>query len=469
MKLSKSIKKTGFFWLPESPETRLPGILSISETGEIVLEINYLSDNSKHRITGSDGIDWNELVIISGIVENEDITLYKTIMIKQNHHVPLSYGVSNIIFHVHFALFGFEYKNEKEIMLSSMKVSIEGLKEWLFLYGISTQNDYEAKNYIISSEPFPGISMGNHDNFDLGINFDISFNQTRFDVNITQEAYFCLTSEKLRPLDDFLDMIYKVRTFLCFAIDRMVSIQSIISYSNDKLIKIQDNSICRPIQIYYKSFSSSNEITNIHRHGMLFPCSHIDDKFDRIIKKWLDSYNIIEPVFRLYFASSSMFNTYSSERFLLLVRAMEVFHRRNFDSQRFPDQEFENILQVIVSNFSEDTKLKSFVSDKMQFANEVSLRKRIKEIIYPFQNLFKSKKQIKSFVEKVTNTRNYLTHYSHSLENKAAIEGEDMYKLCIKIEALLQLHFLQLIGLNTETIQTIAKNNHHLRHKLDLD
>lgn len=469
MKLSHPIEKRGIFWLPENPEKKFWGNLSISQNGEIILDMYYLSDDSDHKITGNGKINNDEIsnLIISGIIDQENITLYRCSMIKRNHEVI--HGVSNIIVHMDFVLLGFDYMNEKEIMLSSMKVSIEGLREWLFLSGISTQNDYAASNYTISSEPLPSISMGNHDNFDLGINFDRNFNQTRFDVNITQEAYFFMTSEKLRPLDDFLNMIYKIRTFLCFAIDRMVSIKSIISYSTDKLMKIQDNSICRPIKIYYKSSSFFDEIINIHRYGMLFSYSDIRDRFNCIIKKWLKSYNVMEPVFRLYFASSSMFNTYSPEIFLLLVRAMEVFHRRNFDSQRFSDQEFKDILQIIASNFSEDPKLKSFISDKMKFANEISLRKRIKEIIYPFRNLFKSKKQIKSFVGKVTDTRNYLTHYNHDLENKAITKGENIYKLCIKIEALLQLHFLQLIGLDTKTIQNIASKNNHLRYKLDLD
>ena len=469
MKLSESIKRTGFFWLPEAPETRLPGVLSISETGEIVLEISYLSDDSKHRITGSDRIDWDEVVIISGIVDNEDITLYKTGMIKQNYHVPLSYGVSNIIFHVHFALFGFDYKNEKEIMLSSMKVSIEGLREWLFLSGINTQNDYEARNYTISSEPLSSISMGNHDNFDLEITFGRSFNRTRFDVSITQEAYFRLTSLQLRPLNDFLDMIYKIRSFLCFAIDRMISIQSIISYSTDKLMKIQDDSIPRPIKIYYKSSSFFDEIINIHRYGMLFSYSDIRDRFDCVIKKWLESYNVIEPVFRLYFASSSMFNTYSPERFLLLVRSVEVFHRKNFKdrSKKYPRSKFKRIKNCILSKFSDSPEIEFLLKNVLMHANEITLKERVVQMIHPFQTLY-DLDDLEVFTANITNTRNYLTHYGNKPKN-ITTKGEDIYKLCIKLEALLQLHFLKLIGMDMKTINIIVSQNHHLRHKLDLD
>ena len=52
MKLSNSIEKVGFFWLPENPKIKFPGTLNISENAEITLEINYLLDDSDHQITG---------------------------------------------------------------------------------------------------------------------------------------------------------------------------------------------------------------------------------------------------------------------------------------------------------------------------------------------------------------------------------------------------------------------------------
>ena len=469
MKLSHPIEKRGIFWLPENPEKQFWGSLGISKNGEIILEMNYLSDDSDHKITGNERMNSDEMsnLIISGIIDQESVTLYRSKMTERNHEVI--HGVSNIIIHIDFALFGFDYKNNEEIMLSSMQLSVEGLREWLFISGISTQHDYESKNYTINSKPLSSISIGKHKNFDLRITFGRNFNRTRFDVSITQEAYFCLTSNKLRPLDDFLDMIHKVRSFLCLAIDRIISIKSITSYSIAKLMKIQNDEIHRPIKTYYRSFPFSTEVISIHRYGMLFSYSDIHDKLDHAIKKWIESYDLIEPVFRLYFASSAMFDRYSPERFLLLVRAVEVFHRRNFDGQRFSDEEFKKVVDNILSNVSEEPELHSFFSHKMQYANEISLSKRIKQIILPFENLFGSKRQMKSFLRNVTDTRNYLTHYNPNLEDRAVTKGRDIYKLCVKLEALIQLHFLKLMGMDVESIENIARKNNHFRHKLGLD
>lgn len=41
MRLSEPIEKHGFFWLPEDAKNQVPGILRISELGEVMLEISY--------------------------------------------------------------------------------------------------------------------------------------------------------------------------------------------------------------------------------------------------------------------------------------------------------------------------------------------------------------------------------------------------------------------------------------------
>lgn len=63
-----------------------------------------------------------------------------------------------------------------------------------------------------------------------------------------------------------------------------------------------------------------------------------------------------------------------------------------------------------------------------------------------------------------TDTRNYLTHYNPSKELKAAKDWE-LEIICLKIEVLFQLHFLQLIGFSREQIDSIVVNSSQLKRK----
>jgi len=89
-------------------------------------------------------------------------------------------------------------------------------------------------------------------------------------------------------------------------------------------------------------------------------------------------------------------------------------------------------------------------------------------MVKPFKDLFGNEKERGSFIRKVVDTRNYLTHYDSGLETKAA-SRESLQELCMKLEALFQLHFLRLIGMDSESIKSIANKNPTLCHKLGLE
>lgn len=89
-------------------------------------------------------------------------------------------------------------------------------------------------------------------------------------------------------------------------------------------------------------------------------------------------------------------------------------------------------------------------------------------MLEPFKDLFENSKRRNAFIGKVVDTRNYFTHYDSSLESKAAV-GTDLWNLSMKLEALFQLHFLRLIGIDANAIKSIVKKNKSLRYKLGLE
>ena len=46
MRLSEPIERPGFFWLPQDPEHQVPGILRVSKSGRVTLEISYFYNPS---------------------------------------------------------------------------------------------------------------------------------------------------------------------------------------------------------------------------------------------------------------------------------------------------------------------------------------------------------------------------------------------------------------------------------------
>ena len=80
MRIDEKIEKTGFFWLPENEDFKIPGILTIKDGGEIELEIvgHFNSD-----LEYSNGMD-NMLRVIGHVEKFGLVTLDDCFYINKN-------------------------------------------------------------------------------------------------------------------------------------------------------------------------------------------------------------------------------------------------------------------------------------------------------------------------------------------------------------------------------------------------
>ena len=99
MIIKEEYKKTGYFWLPEKEDKKIPGVLSISDGGYIELEIAGLFDESLDSLNRNDDIDR-----IIGHVENDGlVTLDNCFYTKKSF--PFG-GISKSKIFVHRVLSG---------------------------------------------------------------------------------------------------------------------------------------------------------------------------------------------------------------------------------------------------------------------------------------------------------------------------------------------------------------------------
>lgn len=287
------------------------------------------------------------------------------------------------------------------------------------------------------------------------------------EASITQKASISLISTELRPLDDFISLVFKLHNFLCFAIDKTVSLDSVTAYSTELTQKLDNGSTYKqPIKVYYQSAPDSETKSKIHGHDMLFLYGSVANDLEEILNRWLKNHQTSEPAFNLYFASKSGAYKYLDGNFLSLVQGIETLHRRNSQETSMPEEEFRNLVDTILQSVSADKE--ELIKEKLKYANELSLRKRLRKMIEPFERFFGGKDERRSFISKVVSTRNYLTHYDSELASKAA-RGRDLWMLYLKLEALFQLHFLRLVGIKDKSVSTIVEGNRALRDKLGIE
>ena len=254
MRLSEPIEKTGFFWLPDNAEKKLPGVLRISKSGEVTLEVLGLSEGL-HSSRPFDEIPsfqdeeaGNRIVGIVG--ENESVTLDQCLRVNSPLPFP---GLWKSTFHARFAFIGFAVESRKDIAFSKIVFSVEGLDEWLGISGIHTDDNWRERSASIRFDLPDDIAFHLPDGIDMKFLFigTLPSLPVITEARITQKAYISLVSAELQPLDDFLSLILKIHTFLSSAIDKPISLKSVTVYSPEITQEFHEGQKSEiPIKVY---------------------------------------------------------------------------------------------------------------------------------------------------------------------------------------------------------------------------
>ena len=469
MKIKEEIKKTGNFWLPSFPGP-VSGVLSISNERGIELEVAESLVNDPISIV-SPFINPDSLFqVIGHIQEYGFVILDGCQTLTGGFNFNLSQIQTSKTVRANRVFTGFpdiQYLQNGIPSFNAFEFSIEGIDEWLWIHGIDEDYNHEERAITISCKQPEGILFNLTNGMRLEIMFDIGNTTTRgpWERGVSQKAYFKLASENALEFKQFLSVAYKIVDLLCFTINETVHLDSMSATSHEI---IKNHGDPAPITIYAPSvFYYSKDQPKIDRNRMLFGFSDIRDNAEGMINKWIESYEDYRNAFDLYFLAQLKPQLSLEVKFLTLAQGLEVYHRR-MSSDDAPEMDeiklkYKELVQGLIEQ-SPDGKDKKWLEGKLEHLNDVTLGKRIKELINPFKEIFGNSKQRGKLARKILVTRNYLTHYDPESEPEAA-KGADLHVLCLKMELLFELHFLKLTGFAPEKIQSIADKCPKLRWK----
>jgi hypothetical protein len=170
---------------------------------------------------------------------------------------------------------------------------------------------------------------------------------------------------------------------------------------------------------FYIHISERNKRNEKQKHfmDMLFCYKNIRDSFSTIINNWFERYPYFEPVYNLLFEHFYNDRRFSENTFLNLAQAMEAFHARKTNQSKIS---FKQRITEIVEECSCDI-IDKMVVDKEQFTDDIKF------------------------------SRNYYTHYSRDIENKA-LKGSDLFYLTQKMKIILVCAFLLNAGFDKNTL-----------------
>jgi len=476
VKNQEPVQTKGYFWLPEDPEERLPGELRISEDGRIKLDLMGLFPSAR-LFAGGNVNDWwgplRDMERICGHVEEGGFITLLDCMPTSIRANPFSLQALEFSsFCATFALIGADYE-QNELFFRKLNFAMEGLDDWLSMDTIRNSvtvgvEDGKVKSFVggkveYKSQESPSYTLDDG----IEIQFFSPVGSSSLSPNLplrffslTSQPYVTLTSNTPREIDYFINLAEKVRKFISLAADQEVRMQSftLIDQISDRVV---------PVRMYLPMIHTRTDDYKPSHRKVLFTHSDVEARFAELMNRWIEQYesNKAGHALNLYFAGAWKESSMLDSNLIFLAKAIEILHREvHPDSRPLDRVQYKKWKRRILDSLPED--IPDFIKARISLDNQTYLRDRVLSMIEPFENWFRDSESSEEFAGRVSETRNYFTHYSGELKEELR-NSEGLLNLYTKLEILLLLHILKLIGFDKYQIAQVVERSRRLKEALD--
>jgi hypothetical protein len=443
--MDEGFEYQGHWWTPEEPDEKLPGILRFDPEEGATLSLF----GSLRAPEGEDGIP-----ILGLAMDNTPITLTNLIWPPSIPVIPsgtIRFDSSSI--NAGMVIVGEHFQHEEEVGFERLIVEYLHLDAWAGVSGfeIAFIDDPDTQPITVRHELPEPIAADVGGEYKVNLFFGSGFEAsprpfTR--ATITQVAELVISFSEKKPLRDLTDIAYRLQHLISLGTRRSAFPVAMWGAAGPV-------GEARRVGIYYRTLRRTGTVKDRpERHEMLFSLEDLPGGFGPAVEKWLARAEVLDPVNQLYLGTVYNPQMFLEQRFLNLVHALEAHHRRTTSTLNLPEDEHENRMESILGAVPEEHK--KWLEGELKYSNELKLRKRIKHIFdgHPrtLDSVVGSGKDKKRFVNKVIDTRNYLTHFDESLKDRAA-RGAELHRLNDKLTHLLEMCLMAEIGFEDDEIK----------------
>lgn len=465
MKVSEPIETRGQFWLPDDPDHKLHGDLSVSESGAIRVDMVGLFGESIPNAKIILGGLTTEFDRVLGEVERGgSVTLENCLY--QPSKLSLSGGLSSSTLLADLAFIGARFDSKEEMKFSEFTFSVEGLDEWMSVSGISSDQDLENRCGTISYALPDEIVLELQDGIKLKFLFSLNFPQVSIPVTemgVSQSSYLELETSEPVQIDSALQLARQICNFLSLATENSVSLRSIeVSQAND--VGGTDAQRNKRANVYCRFSLPIDKEVPFSWPRFLFRYSDVEDRLESILVAWLHIHQALGPVLNQYFDNRSNSSIFLDEKCFQLAQAIEALHRFDHpEDKEMPAKTFNVIKTMLLQCCPPEHR--EWLSWKLSHANEPTLGKRAKKLIRPFNSWFGNSKERSKFVRELVKFRNSYTHFTAE-RKEITVSARDLLALHDKLDTLFKLSLLRLIEFGDDHICSLLQEKASLRNKL---
>ena len=417
---------TGIWYLPNRQDNPVAGILHYNKKEEILLELigTLFHEDNPIKVFLDDESDYQK-IIYGESSDGKKITLVNCNKGAQNYNLSSRFPLTS--FNCQYIIIGTHLTDKDQKCFNRINITIPELSQWIYPSLIEKklffENEKPSKYEIII--PFEQKILKEvelNDNFKLilksGCNYNESYDQR--DLKVNQHTYFQLESiDDKSAFPDFLEQAYIFIHFLSLAFLNDQSPTEIYLFNYDDFQVSNGKKVFNSIEFLSVDH---NKGSSVDKATLLFKYNKIEGEFSDIIKKWYSLSKELAPIRNHLLNSVQKKRAFTSLDFLIVVQALEGYHRRFVNSSR------------------------------------IVLKKRLESLIQIFSSDVHRIKSSDFNVQAVVDTRDYFSHFFARNTKPNLMEGIELFELTKKLKLLLICCVLDLVGFSKPKINDIVKN-----------
>ena len=388
---------------------------------------------------------------------DEKVTLQKCVLTHAAHAIRSTGGMVSCQYHVQQMFIGKHFRSHEEVTFDRVSTDFSNLKPWYGKSGIKRSQNSKIGIFAMEYHPVESTVVKIDDSYSLEIqvfeSVSRSFHEKGFSVN--EDVWLSIKNIEPRPYRDFADMNLCYRYFLMLATLDTVHPIGITGSRNGQSVEIYSGT---------KLYEKIPE--NIFPDQMLFVFDHVEENFEETIQVWRKLWkNYKDPITKYFLALLEHGLARLEIQFQTIVFALESYHRLKFPDNKMPESQYDDMIRDMKAKLNDDRQQINFVKKFANMGNGFSLSERLHKLVKTAPETFTDAKKEKSnFVDKVSDTRNYYSHGSKKLKEKAVLEADELFNLIQEMKLLFECCLLKELPFSQEQIDKIMLHDRTVRN-----
>lgn len=192
---------------------------------------------------------------------------------------------------------------------------------------------------------------------------------------------------------------------------------------------------------------------------MLFTFGDVQKRFRDVLSSWFALTEDTRPLYTLYSAMTRLRRIPIELRLFNFFQGLESFHRMTHEVDSAIKQRADSLRKKILIACTEEER--DWVQGKLQYLQEPSAQERIRTLVTEFGGEWIFEPDWVGAIKRITNLRNYFTHYSRTLR-QGELRSNSIYNDGSRLQVLCEQILLIKIGFSIEEAVKLLRSKNRL-------